>query len=577
MKKLLGAALAVALMGVGMVGVAQESTAGGAKPLVTVSFAGYDQLMSAIQKAAQRAGRPEVAKMVEQMFATQDKGLAGLDRARPWGVVVSAAPGGEFPIQAFIPVTDLNQLMSLAPLPMKPDAAGVYELPGRGGKTFYAAQKGQWAFIVDSKDALGSVPADPSAALGELSKKYLLAVRGSVKNLPPEVCDLAIAKAKEKNAMTQGPRPGETEEQAAIRTNVANKTVDALGALAKELDGVLLGVAMDAGTGAIRLDAEITAQPGTKTAQRFAAVKDAQTNFAGFRAAGAAVTVLSAGTMDDADVAIFKAVSAKARTMALRDIDGNNDLTSEQKQLAKKLLGDGLDVFQKTIENRKSDCGLALLLDAGAPTLVAGMAVAEGAKLEKVLKQLVAEAAKEEPNLAKLVKLDADKHEGVNFHVATVPIPDPEAAAVLGKDLTIVVGIGSESLYLGVGKNALATLKQAIDNSKSQAGKSVPPLEIVVAAGPIARFIAEAARDNVVVGMLAGQVAEVLAASGGKDRVRLVARPIPNGGGAQLTIDEGILKAILTMAPVGGPPGGPMGNPGGNAPPPAGPAGNDPF
>jgi hypothetical protein len=590
-KKRLCGALAIVLLVSTMTASAAEvagetgsAAAGAQKPLVTVSFAGYDQLMGTVQKACTLAGKPDLAKMPESLLAlaTMGRGLAGLDKARPWGVVVYGTEGGEFPVQAFVPVTDLKQLMSLAPnpktgRPMTPDAAGVYELPGAKGQTFYVAQKGKWAFIVNSKDALGSVPADPSTVLGDLGKKYLLAVRGSVKNLPASVREQFLAGVKMGLSMVQRHQPGETPEQAAIRNNIFNQGLENVATLAKELDSALLGLGMDPSTGALYLDFELTAQPATQTAQRFAMAKDAKTNFAGFQVPGAALTVLASGTLDEAGVAQIKGILGKLRSKAMKDLTANEDLTDEQKQVAKGLLGDAMDVLDKTIENKTIDRGMALLLEAGAPTFVFGMTVADGAKLEKVLKQLVAEAGKEESPVAKLIKLDVAKHEGVNFHAATVPIEDEEAAAVLGKELDLVVGIGADALYFGAGKNVLATLKQAIDNSKRDAGKSIPPMQLVLTAGPIAKFIAQVAPGDGPK-MIAGQVSQLLAASGGRDHITLVAQPISNGVSVRLSVEEGILKAILTMAPTPGSPA-PFGGsgPGGKARPPAKPAGDDPF
>jgi hypothetical protein len=560
---------------------AAVSTAAAPKPVVTVSFAGYDQLMSTMQQVCTLAGKPDLPKGLEGMLIlfTQGRGLAGLDKARPWGLVVSAGDDGQFPIHAFVPVTDLTKLMSLAPdpktrKPMAPDADGVYELSGGRGQTFYVAQKGKWAFIVNDKTALASVPTDPSAALGDLSKKYLVAVRGSVKNLPAQVRDqfLASYKALLGMAFHHG-QFGENPEQGAIASNLVNQGFENLSTLAKELDTVLLGLGMDASTGTVYLECDVTARDGTQTAKRFAMAQDAKTNFAGFQIPSAAVSGLSVATLDEAGAAQLKDLLAKGRKIAQKNLAANDNLTDEQKQLAKGLLDDALDVLDKTIEKKTIDRGMALLLEAGAPSLVAGMTIADGAKLNKVVKQLVTEAGKEEPQVAGLIKLDAAKHEDINFHTAAIPIEDEVAAAVLGRQLDLVVGIGSDALYFGAGKNALATLKKAIDDSKQNAGKSVPPARVVVSAGAIAKFIAQVAPDDEAK-TNAGRVSEVLAASAGKDHVILVAEPITDGVHVRLSVEEGILKAILNQVPMGGP------APGGSklkSRPVAKPAGDDPF
>ena len=415
MRKPLWMTLAAALlMSIGTTASAQESSAGAQKPLVTVSFAGYDQLLSNIKVVGDLAGRPELSKGLEGMLimVTQGKGLTGLDKARPWGLAVYAGEEGKFPVQAFLPVTDLKQVMSLVPNletgePYAPDANGVFELKAKG-QTLFVAQKGQWAFVVDNRDALKTLSADPSALLGDLSKKYLVAIRASVKNVPAAMRDKFMAQAKMMLDMGMQRQPAESDDQFAIRTNVSKQTFEKFVLLSKELDEAMLGWGLDAKTSAMVLDFEITALPGTQTAKQFAKAKDAKTNFAGFLIPGAALTAVAASEMDDADAAQVKGLLANLRGSASKDLDANEDLTKEQRQLAKQLLGDVLDVLDKTIDTKKSDGGVALLLDSGSPTLVAGAALAGGDKLDKVVKQLVAEVGKEQAELAKMIKLNAD-------------------------------------------------------------------------------------------------------------------------------------------------------------------------
>jgi saccharopine dehydrogenase-like NADP-dependent oxidoreductase len=183
--------------------------------------------------------------------------------------------------------------------------------------------------------------------------------------------------------------------------------------------------------------------------------------------------------------------------------------------------------------------------------MVAATTLAEGEKLEKVLKDLVAEAKKEQPEIAKMITLDKESHEGVKFHVATVPVTEPEAAEVLGKTVDIVLGIGPDSLYVAAGKKAIETVKKVIDKSKAEPGKSISPLQISVAGTAIAKFAAavipmDDAKQQ------AEKIAALLAQSGGKDHVTLVATGIPNGMNMRLTVEEGILKAAPAMG-VGGP------------------------
>ena len=573
MKKPLCATLAVAvLFGAVAMSSSQVTSAAEQKPVVTVSFAGYDQLLSSVKTIGTLGGRPELDKMIDGMivFGTGGKGLAGLDKARPWGVVLYAGEEDKYPVLGFVPVTDLKELMKAIPKPgggnFKPDADGVYELDDGKGKTFFMSQKDTWAVVADSKDGLKSAPADPAALMGDLSKKYLVAVRGSVKNIPADQREKFI---KQWQALAEMGAQMQGGDMNAIVANAQKQNFKKLTALGKELDEVVVGLGTDKANG-IFLDVDVTALPDTAMAKQLAAAKDTKTDFAGLLVPGAALTVLSGGTMSDADVTETKTMLAGVRKTAGKEIDGNDDLNADQKKVAKELLGDALDVLEKTIETKKSDGGLAVMLDAGAPTLVAGLALADGGKLDKVVKQLVAEAGKDNQEIAKLIKLDAETYSGFKIHTASVPIEDESAATIFGKQVDIIVAIADNGAYVAAGKGALKSLKQVIDKSKAEAGKPIAALQVSLAGGPIAKFVAQVAPMDEVKGP-AGMIAELLAKSDGKDHITLVSKVIPNGMSVRLNIEEGLIKAVMTLLPGG--PGGPEG-PGSGAKP---KAGGDPF
>ena len=232
-------------------------------------------------------------------------------------------------------------------------------------------------------------------------------------------------------------------------------------------------------------------------------------------------------------------------------LDANEQL-GDKRELAKQLLGDILDVAEKTVELKKSDGGMSIVLEDG-PAVVAGARIAEGAKLESTLKKLVKELANDEPKLDEIIKLDAEKYEGVNFHVATIPVPDPEAAEVFGESVQIVVGISPSSLYFGAGKDPIATIKKAIDASKASPQKAIDPVDLVISATPIAKFFAKVIpADNPADAQAKknfAKAAALLAKSGGKDHVTMTVKAIPNGMTMRLNVESGVTKTILDLLP----------------------------
>jgi hypothetical protein len=574
MRKTLLSTLAVAvLLGASSVCPAQESPSVGLKPVLTISSSGYDALFEDIGFIGKLGGEPEMAKGLETVLKMITEGpmsagppLPGLDKTKPWGAVVRT-DGQEFLIVGFVPVSDMKQLLQvLAPMLGEGEDAGngVLKLqqevpPGAmfamGPPPIYVKEQGGWAFISTNPDALANLPADPLKLLGGLNEKYDLALRASIQNIPAKMRQDALEMWKAGAEMGMVRMPDESDEDFAIRSALTKRAIDQLATVTDDLDQVLVGLALDQSAGTSYLEFEVTAVEGTKTAADFAEMKEAKTDFAGFDLPGATLTGNWAGTLSDTDVIQAKDSIAQIRAKTIKELK-NEELSDEQVKLATQLIGDLFDVLEKTIENKVADGGVVLLLNPGALTFVAGGVVADGAKLESAIKRLADELQKEEPGFAQLLKLDAETHEGVRFHTLDMPVDEEEMAKVFGDTLNIVVGISENSIYLGVGPEAVKTLKQVIDKSKAEAGKTIPPLRIVVAAGPIAKFIAAMEENEDTVKWASG-----LEQSGGKDHITIIAKAIPNGANMRVEVEEGILKMLGTAIAEGFKQGMPGGGP----------------
>ena len=76
-------------------------------------------------------------------------------------------------------------------------------------------------------------------------------------------------------------------------------------------------------------------------------------------------------------------------------------------------------------------------------------------------------------------------------------------------------------------------------------------MEMVISAGPIAKFIAKATPEgnpsDAQAKKVAGKIAEELAKTPGKDRLTVTVKPIENGAVMRLTVDPGVLKTLLQL------------------------------
>jgi hypothetical protein len=549
-KKTLHPALAlVVLLVVACLCPAQQ----GPKPLVTVAFSGYDEILNDIKFIGTLAGDDRLGDMVEAQVDQSPVGLAkeGLDLARPWGFVVQTK-GENFPMFGFVPVTDLSKVLeALKPAIGEPSDAGdgVLEINADGQSVFVKEADG-WLFIGQSANVLQDTPADPIQSLGGLHELYDLAVRANVANVPPPLRMMAMM-------------PIQAWLQGGVRLPPAmvKQAIEEIQTLLDELDTVEIGLAIDQSTSTACLEYVMTALEGTKTAEQMAQNTGGTSGFAGFALPGAAVTLNVVSKISQAEIDQAKTSMAPNRACALAELE-NQGLSGADLQQAQKMVNDLFGAIDSLLEGGRVDMGLSLTLKPDALTFVTGFHAGDTAKLDGLIRDFAAQVAREEPAAAEAFQVDADEHEGVKLHVISLPTAGMAARApklpdLVGDTLDVVIGIGAQEAYLAAGRDAVATLKKAIDESKAQAAKELPPTQLAVMATPIAEFVAAVAADPQVQGT-ATMIAEAVAQSGGKDRLTVTTTQIPNGVRVRIELEEGLLKLLGSIpTKVGSGPGGP--------------------
>jgi hypothetical protein len=114
----------------------------------------------------------------------------------------------------------------------------------------------------------------------------------------------------------------------------------------------------------------------------------------------------------------------------------------------------------------------------------------------------------------------------------------------------VAIGIGEESVYVAIGKGNLDAVKKAIDASKAEPGKEVPPFEFSASLGQIMETAAANAQDGNA--DIYQAIAEMLKNDAqGRDHVRASGTLVENGLKYRFEAEEGVLRAIgkaTTMA-----------------------------
>jgi hypothetical protein len=533
---------------------AEESAGAGTKPVLAVSISGFDAVKKDLGTIGTACGVPQLPDMLLSQLPPPVSGLLEhIDKAKPWGVVVQT-DGQQFPVYGFVPVTDLAQLLRAVselpdapPIP-EPDADGIYEFPGPEGQAGFLQQKGSWAILSNSREGLAAAPADPSPLLGGMPKSYAVALRVTVKNIPRQLRDQALMPLQMGMAMGLQQMPGESDEEYAVRKQMTERSLKEFSKLINETDTVQIGLAVEPQSKAVRLDVELTALPGTDTAADLTLLSESKSNLVGFFRPDAALTMLLAQRMAESDIAELEGMIDTYGPKALNELE-KEDLSDEEKALAKQVLTDLIDVARKTAEGGRVDVGLALIADSDSLNLVAGGGLAETDKLEKLVKQLVGSFKGEIPQLAEILTLDAEQHQGVRFHTLSIPADklsdfdlEELPPSIVGEALVVVLGFGPDNIYLAVGPKAIQTLKQAIDQSKAAPGQSVAPFRISLSAKAIGRLVEGwASQEELGPGALfLGMLKQI----GEDDHITVAVHPIPNGMRVRWELEEGILQLI---------------------------------
>jgi hypothetical protein len=525
---------------------AQESA--GPKPLAVVSISSYDELMRDADFLGSLAGQPKASMALEQtvMAMTQNKGLAGVDKSKPMGVVVETAndmPGGAI----CIPVTDVNAFLDVAKgfgVTVKDADDGLKQITLPQGQGAFLKSTQGWALLSLSPAMINAVPADPGTLLTPLAKEYDLAVQIHVQNVPESYRQMAV------DAMSQGAqqglakKEGESDEDHAAREKLVQMQLDELKQFMNELDQFTVGLSIDGAQQRAFLDIAYTGTPGSKLAKDLAEAADAKTNFAGFVQPNAAMTLSSASKVTESNSAqidqMIEAVGSQLNTQ----VDDADDLSDEGKKNAKGAIEDFLAAAKATLKSGVIDGAAALTLSADSLTLVAGGHVAEPQNVESGLKKLLEVAKEKDADKLPKVQWNAEKYGDVSFSKFTHDVPEDkeDVRKLLGEKLEMFLGIGKDSVYFAAGKDAMTAVKKAIDDSKQSPNKPASQGELTFALGQILTAAKTIADDDAKPQLEA--ISQMLSGGSGRDHIRIVGQPIENGVRMRIEAEEGVLKAL---------------------------------
>ena len=507
------------------------------KPVVVVSIAGYDAILSDVDYIGGVIGQPQVnaasINAVLNIF-TGGKGADMIDRKAPWGFAL-LGEGTEFQPLVFLPIKDYENLITVmgnfqAKVTDEEDGVKSVRVP-QAPFTLYMKHQTGYVYFSHLIANLKSLPADPTTYLGTLHKEYDIGVRAFVQNVPEEMRSDAVRMIRSGVEQNLRQSPGEDDNAFQMRKKLLESQLEQLETVIKELDTFTIGLNIDSVAKAVFLDMSLTGKPGSDIASRPATTS----SFAGFLQANAGVTGNFTAKLTPQEITQYQAMIQTAGNAINNDLDKDGNLNETAKTQVKTLLADLLDILNKTVQTGKVDGSGSVAFGDKTLSAFAGTAVHDGKAVERLLKKVLEiDDVKAE---LRDVKFDVAEHGGVKFHQLGIPVPDAKAQEIFGDTLTLTFGIGDKAVYFAAGKDGIQSIKSGIDASTAAGNAKLDPFSLNLAAAAVANF---AASVNEQPG--AEMAAKTLKDSEGKDHIIITAKEIPNGGMMRIQVDEGILR-----------------------------------
>jgi hypothetical protein len=530
--------------------------AGELKMVAAIASTNYDRLINNINFVGSLIGQPNISEALVGQLATMTggKGLAGMDKTKPWGLILQT-DGTQFLPMVCLPVTNADDIiaaLAATGAEVKDGQGGMKELALPNG-TVYIKNAGGWMFLSKTMPSLARVPANPQTAFATLLSNYDIAAQAKVQNVPVMYRQMAILTMQAAMQQQLLRQPGEADEEFAARKKAMQTQIQQAVQQVQELDTLTLGFLVDVPKKQTVLEFTYKVIPSGTLAKQFAAYGEPRTNFAGFRQSDAAATFSLVAKADpeaiQKDLAQFEAMINGARAQFNKRVDENADtLEGAKRDTIKAAAGEWFDALEATLKSGQIDGAASLFVSPDSLSLVAGAVVQDPAKIESGLKKLDEEFKGSEKFEG--VKWNAGSHEGVNFHTLSIPVPPSEdgPAKLLGEKAEVAFGIGPQAVYLAVGKDNLNALTKAIDASKADPNKLVPPFEVSFSFAPLMEVAATQAKDEAQRAR-AQAVSQMLRAQApDRDHVRIIGQMVPNGLRYRIEAEEGALQAILMKA-----------------------------
>jgi hypothetical protein len=296
---------------------------------------------------------------------------------------------------------------------------------------------------------------------------------------------------------------------------------------------------MDQSAKQLVIDTSFTAVPGSQLASIYGGQQAIPSQFSSVIREDAAAyyhaaTSISPEAVEQTRTSITTSLNAVRNALAKED-----NLTPAQRDKITELIDQIADLAIDSISEGRADVGALLLADENDFRFVFGSFVSDGNEAAKIVKDLAA-GVKNEPNAPRF-KFDQSAYKGVSMHLieADVPEKEDEARRVFGETLRVHIGTGPKSVYVAVGNNSQALLKELIDSVEKDRSAARPVGQLRFTLMPVLEYAQSIETNDTISAMI-----DALSRAPDEGELTVIMENLSNGQKSKIAVGEGLLQAI---------------------------------
>ena len=435
------------------------------EPAVVVSIAKLDEQISDVKYLMDAAGFGQMMFFVDAMIKPYTNGIDGKKDA---GLMIYFSDNSPIPeVVGFVPVTDMEAILdTVSGMAEIDEGDEMTTIIMDTGQEMSVKMDGNYAFFSMNAEMLESTPAVPKDVIKELAE-YNIAAKIFSQNIPESMKDQAMDLIRSSAEMTQS----QLGEDANL-----DLQMEQVEMMLTQSDSLTIGLSINEMNKNLLIDFGFKGMPNSDLAAKISdSAPKEPSKFSGFVMDGAAMTLNQSGSISGEDAASYSSTLADLVPSMMEELGYDSDLSDDKLDAIAKAMNTLVDVAEETLQNGVIDMGAVIMMDDKDVNFGMGMQLANPKKLESAVKELAKMAEEMAPGELE-INLNSGSHKDVTFHTINVDVssgPD-EMQEVLGSSVALVVGIGMDTAYLGVGTNPQSIIKKAMDASAKGASQGEP-------------------------------------------------------------------------------------------------------